>query len=86
MESHNTVVKFKVTCDEKTYHYVLERRQSDAFKYGNQSYVGVTVNGRFFQAYDTRYDRECTVNNFKNWSRKFLVTLWRGDCVIEDED
>ena len=86
MESYNAVAKFKVTCDGKIYHYVLERRQSGAFKYGNQSYVGMYVNGELRDSYDTRYDRECTVANFKRWSRKFMANYCRSDCVIEEED
>ena len=84
-KEYSAVAKFKVTCDGEVYHYILERDQSGAFKYGNQSYVGVSVNGRFFQSYDTRYDRECTVSNFKKWSYDFLKRICRDDCIIEEE-
>ena len=51
----------------------LELSKSGAFDYGNGTCMGLYLDGKFRDAYDTRYNSGCnTPEKFHKWSMEFI--------------
>lgn len=70
-----------VTPDDETFRYVLTLTKSGASAYGNQTCVGVEINGKFNCGIDTRY---CAgiVDDFRGWAQEWVYAETRAGCLI----